>query len=241
MSYFLYLRPLTLKQDIEIADEEARHILLSRRIKVGEIITLQDSLHHRFGAKVIAIGKKSVTVHIQNAITPPPEPTIAITLFQALIAEQALDIVLQKATELGASTIALFPAAHSPQHSKNAEKKLERWKKITTEAAKQCDRQLIPNIVLHETIQDIAKLLEDQDQILLLNAEASSDTIHVSNTGVTKIGIIIGPEGGFTETEIAWFGSQGTTQIVKLGPRTLRAETAAISALAIVQNRIGDM
>lgn len=137
MSYFLSDEILALNKKVKITGEEARHILKSRRIEIGEIIYLQDPHGRRFAAEVTNVNKQTVEAMPKNEVAPPLEPTIAITLFQAIVKEKALDHILQKATELGAGQIALWNAAYTPEKiTPQYKQKISRWEKIALEAAK---------------------------------------------------------------------------------------------------------
>jgi len=132
---------------------------------VGEHIHLQGPDLRRLNTQVVVADRRAIKVKVLEEIATPPEPTLQITLFQALVHEQALDYVLQKSTELGASRIVLWNAARTPTRFEGEKliHKLERWKKILEESAKQCDRVQGPElefVVNFETMCERAKKME---------------------------------------------------------------------------------
>ena len=117
MPYFLASENLEIGKELTLTGDEARHILLSHRIKIGEQIKLQGPNGKRFLCEVAATDKKSLTIVIVSSLTVPNEPSVQLILFQAIVSEKALDFIFQKATELGVAKIVLF-------NSKNTAAKL---------------------------------------------------------------------------------------------------------------------
>ncbi len=232
MSYFLSSNKLALKKLVIINGQEARHILLARRVKVGEHITLQDPTEQRFNCQVKAIKKNELEVLVLTKAITPAEPKTPVTLLQAAIAEQALDIVLQKATELGVSEICIFIADFSPNSPKDPLKKLERWRKIVQEATKQSERLRPPIISLSASLENA---LGHHSKAHILYCHPHADTSEEIRIPHTSTVIIIGPEGGFSEKELSLVKAQKNSFPLNLGPRILRSETAAITSLAIIQ------
>src|SRR5258708_49307 len=142
MAYFLSDKNLQTDQSFAVEGEEARHILLSHRVKKGERIKLQGPNNKRFLCEVTDARKDRLAVKVLQAVFVPAEPSLKLSLFQAKISENALDFILQKSTELGVSRIVLFNSANvATKLSKDQyDGKSERWNKILWEAAKQCER-----------------------------------------------------------------------------------------------------
>lgn len=237
MSYFLSQRPLQTEQEVELTGEEVVH-LFARRARVGERVDLQGPDFKRFRCEVIKVGLRSVRLRVLTEVAVPAEPVVPITLLQALVNEQALDFILQKSTELGAFKIILFNAANTAAKltTERVERKLPRWQKILWEAAKQCDRLKPPQLEFVPEFNELLGRVTDLDQLIVLDIAGekfSQSTVLRSKS----VGIAIGPEGGFTAGEIEKFKAFPHHQLMSLGPRLLRAETAAIAGLAICQNR----
>lgn len=238
MSYFLSEENLQTGMTITVSGDEARHIALSRRAKVGDTIGLQGPDHQRFITRIHAIGKNSIKLAVEEKVATPPESSLHLILFQALIAEQALDIILQKSTELGVTDIVLFPSKHSPSDFTLAPKKLPRWKKIILEAAKQCDRAIPLQIGLTNSLQEAATQAQSLDHLWLLNPASSSKP---TQNAIKSAGLFVGPEGGFSEEEIKLLSALPSCNTIGLGPRILRAETAAIAGVSLLQFLYGDL
>lgn len=240
MSYFLYNGEINPNQVIRLKDQEAQHLLKSRRIRIGEIIELQDSLHHRFLARIDTMSPRELTTTVLEKIQTPDESPLRINLYQALIKEKPMDFVLQKATELGASTINIFQSQRSQRLKKGTEKQLLRWQKICLEACKQSGRTIPPPVRFFERLSDpglIRALAKTDHPIIRFEQFAEGETIYDLPEQTAEISILIGPEGGWHGNEICI----SATRSMNLGPRTLRAETAAIAAISILQYHFGDM
>jgi 16S rRNA (uracil1498-N3)-methyltransferase len=245
MSYFLSKENLDQGREITLTGDEALHIGQSRRIKVGEKIILQDPNLQRFSCSVLEVDTKMIRVSVDEAITAPIEPDLKISIIQAFVAEQALDFIIQKATELGVTNLYLFESAHSAHHLHDkVENKLARWNKISLEAAKQSNRALPIHIDTIESAKDLDELIGQSDAAFLLSPE-SKETFKTFNEShphfnPEKLSVIIGPEGGFTSDEVTHFASAKNITKIYCGPRILRSETAAIYAASLLQNLFGD-
>lgn len=249
MSYFFSKKDLKIGEEFALSGEEAGHLILSRRIKVGEKIKVQDVAQRRFLAEVLAAGRGELKLRVLAELPVPAEPALAITIFPALIKEKQLDFILQKSTELGAHAVHFFNAANTPLNlSELSEHKLTRWQKICQEAAKQSERVSIPALDFSANLSEVIKRATGLDLLLILDVSGKEkvsallEKLKQQNLAAPKfLGIIIGPEGGLTEQELAECQKLSNAHLIKLGPRVLRAETAAIAALAIVQALFGDL
>ncbi|MFI5205590.1 MAG: RsmE family RNA methyltransferase [Candidatus Paceibacterales bacterium] len=238
MSYFLSDKNLVLGSSVEIADEEARHILLAHRAKKGEKIKLQGPDGKRFLSEIVSVARASLSAKVLEEIPTPMEPAVAITLFQSVVNEKALDFIFQKGTELGLSRIVLFNSANTAaklSQEKFVAKK-SRWKKILTESAKQSERAKWPSLEFAVDVGHAMEKLKSTDKVFL--ADISGEKLQTINYQLKTLALIIGPEGGFTPSEIQSFKLLPNTQTLSLGSILLRAETAALAGMAIVQNVI---
>ncbi len=232
MSYFLSNQNLELGKQVSLDGEEARHILLSRRIKAGENVVLQGVDEKRFFCDVVVVLKNRLDVLPKREVVIPQEPEVKITLFQAFVAEQALDFILQKSTELGAAKIVLFNSINTATKltKDRWDKKQARWQKILWESAKQSDRAHPPEL---EYADDVNEKIKELDKVFL--CDPSGEKLNVKGQ-MLNVGLVIGPEGGFTPEEINEFKSLPNVTPISLGPILLRAETAALASLAILRN-----
>jgi len=231
MPYFFCEKNLNYGKIVNLVAQEMRHLLLSHRARVGETVKLQGPDKKRFSAEILKIGKGAVELRCLRELSVPSEPLIGLVLFQAAIAEKALDFILQKGTELGLEKIVLFNAKNSAtklSKERFAAKK-ERWQKILIEAAKQSERAVWPEIFFVSNADELESQFAGLDIVYLTDVNGGLPS---QIAGKGKIGIIVGPEGGFKDEEMAIFTKQLNVQALGLGSVLLRAETAAIAALA---------
>jgi len=229
MSFFFCEENLSIGTEAAIGGETAHHLLAVRRVKSGEEIEMQDAAGKRFRTTVKQVSKRELVVEPLEELALPPLPAIEATLLQANIAEQKLDLILQKATELGAARIFIWQAEHSP-HAIPAERmahKLERWNAILRGACEQSGRPAPPELQIHASLQEA---LEAANAAIVMLDESGSKTL-AEIPAEKKIALVVGPEGGFTESEK---NILRTATSARLGNYTLRAETAAIAGLAVL-------
>jgi 16S rRNA (uracil1498-N3)-methyltransferase len=238
MSYFLSDQNLRLNTEVIISGPEAAHILLSRRIKLGEKIVLQDGNAKRFLCEVLAANKKTLTVRPVQEVSVPQELSTSLALYQSVVSEKALDFIFQKATELGASEIVLFNSTNTATKLTQLifNKKLDRWSKILWEAAKQSGRSKIPDLKFLPALDNVVGDAKRFEKFLVLDASGASLKSKITN--LKSIALIVGPEGGLIPLELDQLQSAQNSQLVSISPFVLRAETAAIAGLAIIQNQI---
>ncbi|MBI5530773.1 MAG: 16S rRNA (uracil(1498)-N(3))-methyltransferase [Candidatus Doudnabacteria bacterium] len=237
MPYFLSEQNLKIGQEVSIAGDEARHILLSHRIKVGEKIKLQGPDKQRFLCGVKHVLKNGLTVEPLERIELPKEPAVEIFLFQSAVSEKALDFIFQKSTELGVKNIILFNSARtatklSPEIFK---KKQQRWQKIITEAAKQSERAEVPVLEFLTGIDQVIKKAQNLDISCVMDITGNSKAV---NKNIGSIGLVVGPEGGFDDSELEIF-KQAKFSFLKIGDILLRAETAALAGVVAVRTSFG--
>ena len=204
---------------------------------------LQGSDEKRFRVQVVFVARHSLTVKAVEEVEVPIEPVFPIALYQALTAEQPLDYILQKSTELGVARIVLFHSAFSPYHfdGQRLVKKIERWRKILQEAAKQSERTHPPEF---QWRNDFTSVLEEMKEgsIFVLDETGTETFMSVAKKqkNLISLSLMVGPEGGFSNDELTRLRALQNATIIKMGPRVLRAETAATCAIAIAQLLFGD-
>jgi 16S rRNA (uracil1498-N3)-methyltransferase len=165
-------------------------------------------------------------------------------LAQALAKGDKLELVVQKATELGATRLLPFAAARSvvKLDPDRAASRTARWQTIAQEAARQCGRADVPTVEVPCTLASLlARLLQDPDRkALLLHGDADSTGLAVAAAGADRVILLIGPEGGFAPEEVVAARAAGATP-VRLGRLTLRTETAGLAALAVLLHLAGEL
>ncbi len=234
----LFLPPedITSKQ-ITIKGEQARYISSVLRLKSGELLAIFDGLGHRYVCKIINTYKKEVLAEIIKEEPYSAESPISIILAQGMPKGDKMDFIVQKATELGVKTI--IPVITERSQVRRSEK-VKRWRKIALSASQQSGREKIPDITEPVSLKDF---LADYSQGIFFSEEEKASrikTVLKEFKDSTTIPILIGPEGGFSKTEANMALKRGFTAGF-LGPRILRTETAAITAISIIGYELGDM
>ena len=228
-----------------IVGEEVKHITRVLRLGVGDKVVLFDEAGWEYHAKIKEESSRELRVDIFKKFLPQRESTIEIILGQGLPKLPKMDIIVQKGTELGVSEILPFNSDRSiPKliYDKSF-RKVERWRKIALEATKQCGRNSPPYIASPVDFSEILiKDLKDTLKLILWEEEGDMGLKEVLdlNPGANKFFILVGPEGGFNSSEIQKAHEAGFN-VVKMGIRILRSETASIGILSIIQHRFGDL
>lgn len=226
----------------QLTGPEAHHLRAVLRLGPGDPLTIFDGTGARYQARVEQIRKDRVTANIIEQ-TLDPLPRVRLHLGQALLDKgQKMDLILQKATELGVDEIWLFFSEYGG-HKSPAISQIERWQRIIIEACKQCDRARVPQ--LHAPIKLIDLISQppcDTRLIFWEHEKKQSLTEALADQGedCRAAFFLIGPVGGFSEQEVAHARREGFKP-VSLGPRILRAETATIAATAIMQYALGNL
>ncbi|MCP9449879.1 MAG: 16S rRNA (uracil(1498)-N(3))-methyltransferase [Nitrospira sp.] len=230
---------------ITISGDLLIHLRDSLRIAVGETVCVSDGAGHRYRAEITAITKNMMSGRIIEAQTQPPRRTPALVLAQALLKGEKMDWVIQKATELGVRTIVPLEAARSVVHLRpdRLAAQSARWRRIALEAAQQSEQWVVPTIARPQSLQEICSVPEPAMVSLFLAERcdgAGLGDIPLPSGANATILLLIGPEGGWTkeETQIA---EQAGCKPITLGSSILRAETAALAAISILQSRLGNL
>ncbi len=228
-----------------IDGQELVHLRKVLRLAPGDPITVFDDGGWEHEAVIRALGAQQGEIEILRSYQPERESPLQITLAVALTKGEKMDFIVEKATELGVQTIIPFVSSYSIPRLDESKivKRGERWQKIALSAAKQCGRTRMPEI---SSVFEYRKLLDDAPpQTLKLifwekEQQRSLYQIREQRGDVEAVLIVIGPEGGFTAEEAQMAQRQGF-EPVELGRRILRAETAAVTAIALVQFLWGDL
>lgn len=241
-----FVRPELLRENSgTISGELFRHISTVLRLKPGASLILADGCGHEAIAMIKDIGKEGVTLDLQPCYdVSGEEQTLSITLYQGLPKGEKLDLILQKATELGVSRVAPFNAERSVARldSERLEKRLSRWERIVLEAARQSGRNSVPSVSFYGNVQEVLEGEEGSLKLLLWEGEKEQrlrETI-VKIEKPAAVAIIIGPEGGLTSAEAAQAVRAGYLPVT-LGNRILRTETAGLAVVSILQYVWGDL
>ena len=239
----LFLKSL-LADKVTITGDDANHLMYAMRAKSGDEVILVDDMGSVARMELTGFTADSVTMKLVERLDADTESPLNLELAQCLLKGDKFELVIQKAVELG--IVAIQPIASRNcvvrYEGKKAAAKQERWQKIAEEAAKQCGRTRVPQVL---SVRSLAEWLNDRQGTLLFCYENEEQqpikaALRALSDNVENITTLIGPEGGFTLDEAEKIQQAGG-QPVTLGPRILRAETAAIAAMSIVQYEKGDL
>lgn len=194
-----------------------------------------------FAAQIVAVEKRAITVELGTLLRAAQPMLLSIHLGLGISRGDRMDFAIQKSTELGVARITPLYSQFGEVklQGDRAENKLRHWRKIAASAAEQSGRLDIPEIAAPLALDEWQQQLGNITRLML--DPSGSERIGASNAAHDNgIALLIGPEGGFAEQELDWGRKHGFS-LVTLGPRILRTETAPVAALAILQNRFGDM
>lgn len=226
---------LNVNQVVSLDGDEFHHMSNVMRVRVGDKICLINGDGNFYLSSIKSLNKKNAEIFVEEKISSESEPNINLTLFQALAKGDKLSLITQKATELGISKICFFESKFSDIKSNTH--KADRLDTIAISATKQCGRATIPEIVSTLTIKSITKQISEYDAFYVAyeneDGHTLVDAIENLDKKAQNIAFMVGAEGGFSEDEINLLKSSGAN-IVSLGSRILRTETAAIAMTAII-------
>lgn len=248
MSYpYFFIEPANINSgEIIIEGDNHNHLTRVLRAKLKDIIEFSDNKNYRYITKIIEINKKNTLLEIIERKKIAPE-NIMITLFQCMLKRTSMELVVQKAAELGINGIFPVKSRRVIIEDRSADDKTKRWGKIAEEASKQCKRDFILNINERISLTDIRP--SDFDVMYLSYEELDKSSVKDINIiddlkelikkrsdslQTLKIGFITGPEGGFEEKEIKDLVLKGAKPI-SLGSNILKAETASVFLASIIR------
>ena len=238
---FFQDEPLTVGQTLELSAKNFRHAIQVLRLKPDDKLTLFNGEGGQYQARLTSVGRRSASVKILGFEPVERESSLTTQLVLALIKPDKMDFALQKAVELGVSGIQPVQTQRTVINIKSSrmEKKLQHWRSVVINACEQCGRNRIPEVFPPVPLQDYLAT-QTASLRLALSPVAAVPIDNLSDPEQSSVDVLIGPEGGFTNEELAAIQKQDIT-LISLGSRILRAETAAIAMLALVQSAWGDV
>ena len=234
---------------LTLSAEETRHARDVLRLQSGDEIFVFDGAGREFQCSVQTIARTEARIAVMAEVAAArPESPLDLTLAIAVLKNEKFDLVIQKATELGVKRIVPLETERGDvrlRDGDNAQKRLTRWRRIALEAAKQSGRAYVPQIDAPLAFNLMLQPAGENKGItrLMFSERAGKSLSEATNRfgqQPKKIIAVVGPEGGWTDDEIGG-AREGLWQIVTLGGRTLRAETAGITVVALLQHRFGDL
>jgi 16S rRNA (uracil1498-N3)-methyltransferase len=232
-------------QRVKLTSEQARYLGTVLRLKPGEEVEVFDGRGARFRAWLEDSPELDAAVlRLAEPLPEGPVRAVDVVLAQALAKGEKMDLVVQKATELGAARIVPFASERTVVRldAERGSGKAERWRRVAQEAARQCGRADVPMIDEPAGWDRILALLRDEPgrRGLLLDPEESKLRLGAAARGARKLLLAVGPEGGFSSEERER-ARQGGLLPVGMGPLVLRTETAGLAALAVLLHVHGEL
>lgn len=232
--------PLAADTLVEVGGPAANHISRVLRLKAGDAITTFNGRGGEYEARIDAIRKDRVLVLVGAYRAVERESPLAVTLAQGVSRGERMDFVVQKATELGVRRIVPLITERSVVRldSKQAEAKVRHWRAVVIAACEQCGRNTLPELSPPRRLETLLARSDEALQRLVLSPLGEQRMGELDIRG--PVLVLIGPEGGLSESELSAALRAGF-RAVRLGPRILRTETAALAALAALQQQAGDL
>jgi len=225
---------------VELEGTAANHIARVLRLRAGDPLILFDDAGGEYAARVVSLSRHGVRVSVGEYLPVSRESPLQVTLAQGISRGERMDVVVQKATELGVRRIVplLTERTVVRLNATQAANRLRHWRAIAVAACEQCGRNRLPEITAPMSLQ--AFLVSDLPDGLRLLLQPDAG-LRVGNLRASAAAtLLIGPEGGLSDAERT-AAQAAQFQGLSLGPRILRTETAALTALAVIQQRLGDL
>jgi 16S rRNA (uracil1498-N3)-methyltransferase len=219
----------------------AAHVTRVLRLGAGDAVTLFNGDGMDYPARIAALGHGTVDAEVTGRAAARAESPLAVTLVQGIARAERMDLVVQKATELGVAAIAPVATARSvvKLDADSRDRKAAHWRGIAVAACEQCGRARVPDVL--EPVTLAARLAKPaRAGLRLLLSPGADASLAAAARGATSVELLVGPEGGLEDSERQSALAAGY-RACRLGPRILRSETAAIAALAVLQAIAGDL
>ena len=222
-------------QSVPLSKDQAHYIFSVMRKSIGETILIFDGNNGEWEASIEEISKKSGVLFCIKQTKPqimPPD----LWLFFSPLKKVRTDFIVEKATELGVAKIIPVQTEHTNADRVN----LSRLSAHAIEAAEQCGGTYIPKIEELQKINEVLENFPPDRRLLFCDEKLQASEVNLENLKKGKWAILVGPEGGFSEIERNYLKGLKFTLSISLGPRILRADTAAVAAISLWQNYLGD-
>lgn len=219
-------------QTITLGDEEYHHLKNVMRTNIGDHVLLFNGSDIEAEGKVVSLGKATGEIEVLNTYQNKSEPTVSVALYQAVCKGEKLSLITQKITELGATSMTVFFSDFTDIKDKTS--KLEKLEKVSISACKQCGRSSLLKINGVISFLEMAEKLSKHEKVFVAYENANQVSLFDSllkKHNFKDVAIVIGAEGGFSEKEIQTLENKNA-EIVTLGKRILRTETASITSVA---------
>lgn len=238
MSLPVFLGPVTgvaVGDSVVVEGDEARHAVVVRRVRVGEQIVLVDGAGVSARCSVTATAKTTLTASISSVVVSP-EPAPQLTVVQAIPKGDRGELAVEMLTEIGVDRIVPWAADRSVGvwRGERAAKSLAKWRSTARESGKQSRRSWLPTVTPMVSTREVVVMVEETDLAVVLHEAAQAPLAALPVSDVGSILVVVGPEGGITDEELAAFGA---AHVVRLGESVLRTSTAGVAAVAALLSR----
>ncbi|HEY0661113.1 MAG TPA: 16S rRNA (uracil(1498)-N(3))-methyltransferase [Lysobacter sp.] len=233
---------LAVGREISLPESAAAHLGRVLRLEVGDDCVLFNGDGHDYAARITALGKRDLRVLIDDAAAVERESPLHVTLLQGIARGEKMDLVLQKATELGIAAIAPLWSQRSEVKldEARAEKRLAHWRGVVIAACEQSGRACVPGVAAPVSLAAALAALPMGGLKLTLDPEGELGLGTLALAPATPLVLAVGPEGGWSPDDRGQLRAAGFAGL-RLGPRILRTETAGLAAIAALQARFGDL
>jgi RNA methyltransferase, RsmE family len=233
--------PLQPGGEVVLPERAAAHLTRVLRLREGAPCVLFNGDGHDYAARLAAVGKREVRARVLEATPVANESPLHVILLQGIARGEKMDLILQKATELGVAAVVPVHAERTEVRldAQRAEKRLEHWRSVLESACEQCGRARVPTLAAPAGLADAAAALPEGGLRLVLDPQGGHRLQSLPEAG-TRLCIAIGPEGGWSPRDLGVLQAAGFIGL-RLGPRILRTETAGLAAIAALQARFGDL
>ena len=231
-----------------ISGNDYNHLKNSLRLNLGDRVILSDGYGFDMEAEIIDFSEDEAELKVLTKEKSDVESKLKVWLAQGLPKKSKMDLIVEKATEIGFAGLIPLETKRTivKYNHKKKDKKHKRWQRVAEAAAKQSGRSVIPEIDQFYNSENLKKLKDDFDYVLLLWEDEEKLSLkkffaEYQVNDQASILVIIGPEGGFSETEVNNFKEGLDAKVITLGPRILRTETAGITALTALLYEKGEL
>ncbi|AWV08158.1 16S rRNA (uracil(1498)-N(3))-methyltransferase [Marilutibacter maris] len=228
-------------QELALPEGAAAHLVRVLRLGVGDACVLFNGDGNDYDARIVAAGKRELRVAVGAATAVDRESPLSIVLLQGVARGEKMDLILQKATELGVAAVVPLWSQRSEVRldGARAEKRLAHWRSVVASACEQSGRTRVPPVAVAAPLDQALAALPDGGLRLTLDPEGDAALPRLAPPAASTVVLAVGPEGGWSPRDREQLQAAGFDGL-RLGPRILRTETAGLAAIAALQARFGD-
>lgn len=233
---------LSENSNIQLDEAAAHHLTRVLRAKIKDKVKIFNGEGGEYEATILSITKKETVLHLEKFISNDRESPLEICLVQGISRGEKMDYTIQKAVELGVKKIipVLTERCTIKLDEERRERRLQHWQSIIIHACEQCGRTKIPELSSPMALDDWLQIKPSFEMAFVLSPDANRKKCDTALKKPTQLALLIGPEGGLTSEEIKK-AEKAEFELMSLGPRILRTETAAVTALSVFQYLWGDV